>query len=169
VHGAATRRRASRKGRNDVHHSIWSVSVDRPAGFWSDGRHRDRERCDTIIGSPLGVNRVEASSRRGLRSCGVAAASLGDPSAETLAFLSRQPRPAVRRGPSWPRNHPETAKAPEQDPAQSHETDRLLEPKGMQAEQLGINQFQSRQGQAEYRRNGQVQASFWRANHARHQ
>src|SRR5262245_53877883 len=67
----------------------------------------------------------------------VAAAGQSDSSAEALAFFSRQPRPAVRRaGPAGPPDHPETAKAPEQDPAQGHQTDRLPEPKGMQAEQL---------------------------------
>ena len=90
-----------------------------------------------IIGPPGNVNCVEPSSRRGLRSCGVDAASLGYPSAEALAFLRRQPRPAVGcAGPPGPGNHPESAKAPEQDPARSHQTDRLPEPKGPQAKQL---------------------------------
>jgi hypothetical protein len=77
--------------------SSWFTGARRGPSMYTAQNLSDHGSMTTIIGSPLGVNRVEASSRRGLRSCGVAAASLGDPSAETLAFLSRQPRPAVRR------------------------------------------------------------------------
>src|SRR5262245_4339117 len=79
----------------------------------------------------------QSSALQFVRRVRVAAASLADSSAEALAFLRRQPRPAVwRAGPAGPPDHPETAKAPEQDPAQGHQTDRLPEPKGTQAEQL---------------------------------